>query len=71
VLVWSATTPSLRNVGDIALHSRVELLDAAGRLVMKLAPGPNDIRHLAPGIYFLRSAESGKRSAVQKIVIQR
>ncbi|UCG43117.1 MAG: hypothetical protein JSU73_00440, partial [candidate division WOR-3 bacterium] len=93
VLVWSATTPSLRNVGDIALHSRAKLLDASGRAVMDLRPGPNDIRHVAPGVYFvitpsplpsppqgerkkergLRSAASGKRSAVsvRKVVIQR
>ncbi|UCG42757.1 MAG: T9SS type A sorting domain-containing protein, partial [candidate division WOR-3 bacterium] len=71
VLAWSATTPSLRNVGDIALHSRAMLLDATGRVVMDLQPGPNDIRHVAPGIYFLRPAESGGRSAVRKVVIQR
>ncbi|UCG42092.1 MAG: exo-alpha-sialidase, partial [candidate division WOR-3 bacterium] len=53
VLVWSATTPSLRNVGDIALQSRARLLDAAGRAVMELQQGPNDIRHVAPGIYFV------------------
>ena len=71
VLVWSATTPSLRNVGDIALHSRASLLDASGRAVMDLQPGENDIRHVAPGVYFVRTAESGVRSAVAKVVIQR
>jgi hypothetical protein len=30
------------------------LLDVAGRKVMDLKPGLNDIRHLAPGIYYLR-----------------
>jgi hypothetical protein len=57
---------------------------------MHLHPGTNDIRHIAPGVYFiapsplpfppegerrkergLRSADSGKRSAVRKVVIQR
>ncbi|MBN2536740.1 SBBP repeat-containing protein, partial [candidate division WOR-3 bacterium] len=36
-LFWSATTPSLRNGGDIALHS------PDGRRVMNLAPGANDV----------------------------
>ncbi|UCG42829.1 MAG: hypothetical protein JSU73_13375, partial [candidate division WOR-3 bacterium] len=79
VLIWSATTPSLRNVGDIALHSSAKMLDASGRVVAELQPGENDIRHLAPGIYFVRSAEGGDahaggeatRSAVSKIVVQR
>jgi hypothetical protein len=64
VLVWSATTPSLRNVGDIALQSRTMLLDAAGRIVMELRPGPNDIRHVAPGVYFIRSATTTRRVLV-------
>jgi hypothetical protein len=71
VLVWGATTPSLRNVGDIALQSGAKLLDASGRVVMDLKPGPNDIRHVAPGVYFVRSADSGERSAVRKVIIQR
>jgi hypothetical protein len=47
------------------------LLDITGRKVMDLQPGANDIRHLTPGIYFVRPAESGARSAVTKVVIQR
>ena len=75
VLVWSATTPSLRNAGDIALHGGAKLLDASGRVVISLQPGPNDIRHLAPGVYFVR--EEGPRGqgsqgpSVRKVVIQR
>ncbi|UCG42703.1 MAG: T9SS type A sorting domain-containing protein, partial [candidate division WOR-3 bacterium] len=49
---------------------RAWLLDVTGRKVMELAPEQNDIRHLAPGIYFLRSTEGGTRSAVTKVVIQ-
>jgi hypothetical protein len=86
VLVWSATTPWLRNVGDIALHNRAALLDIAGRKVMSLQPGENDIRRLAPGVYFVREegprgepsdgtcedAEQGSQgSSVRKFVIQR
>ncbi|UCG42509.1 MAG: VCBS repeat-containing protein [candidate division WOR-3 bacterium] len=76
VLVWSATTPSLRNVGDIALQSGAMLLDATGRAVMDLQPGPNDVRHAAPGVYFVVTPHpdplpQGERgTAVRKIVIQ-
>jgi hypothetical protein len=41
---------------------------------MSLQPGENDIRHLAPGVYFVRrpETEDGRpRTAVRKIVIQR
>jgi hypothetical protein len=68
MLVWSATTPSLRNAGDIALQSRTMLLDITGRRVMSLQPGENDIRYVAPGIYFVRQEESG---ATTKVVVQR
>ncbi|UCG43073.1 MAG: hypothetical protein JSU73_00200 [candidate division WOR-3 bacterium] len=73
-LVWSAATPLLRNVGDIALQSRAKLLDATGRVVMSLQPGPNDIRHVAPGVYFVEEGPRGQGSqgpSVRKIVIQR
>jgi DNA-binding beta-propeller fold protein YncE len=48
------------------------LMDAAGRKAMELRPGPNDIRALAPGVYFVR-AVSGKLSAAgcHKVVITR
>ena len=42
------------------------LLDASGRKVMNLSPGPNDIRRLAPGVYFVRQA-----SCVTKVAILR
>jgi hypothetical protein len=50
---------------------KASLTDISGRKVMDLAPGQNDIRHIAPGVYFLRPAESGERPAVRKVVIQR
>jgi hypothetical protein len=72
VLVWSATTPSLRNVGDIAPHSKAKLLNASGRKVMDLKPGENDIRHLSPGIYFIQlNAVDGRRQAVTKVILAR
>jgi len=49
------------------------LYDANGRKVLDLASGPNDVRYLAPGVYFIRapSADSGKPSAITKVVIAR
>jgi len=35
------------------------LLDAAGRNVMILRPGANDVSRLGPGVYFVRSPETG------------
>jgi len=40
------------------------LLDATGRKVMNLLPGPNDVRHLAPGIHFVRQA-----SRIVKVIV--
>ncbi len=53
---------------------RADLRDVTGRKVMELRPGENDIRHLAPGVYFIRrpETEDGRPSpAVRKVVIQR
>jgi hypothetical protein len=49
------------------------LLDITGRKVLELQPGDNDIRHLAPGVYFVRrpTTEDGRpRTSVRKVVIQ-
>ena len=35
------------------------LIDAAGRRVLDLAPGANDVSSLAPGVYFVRAAAGG------------
>jgi len=61
---------------DGGQHSayRVELLDAAGRRVLDLHVGANDVSGLAPGVYFVRSepsAVSRKPSAVTKVVVSR
>ena len=49
------------------------LLDISGRKVMSLLPGTNDVRSLAPGIYFVRqpSAADGKPSAITKVIVTR
>jgi hypothetical protein len=47
------------------------LLDISGRKVLALHPGANDVRGLAPGVYFVRAApqaSSGKPQAVRKVV---
>ncbi|MFO7637969.1 MAG: hypothetical protein R6X14_01490 [bacterium] len=51
----------------------IRLFDATGRRVMDLAPGENDIRHLSPGIYFVRQESGVMHDApgVRKLVIQR
>jgi hypothetical protein len=54
-------------------EARGELLDVSGRRVLSLKPGPNDVSHLAPGVYFVHQASSVIRSAsgVHRIVIVR
>jgi len=47
------------------------LLDAAGRKVMDLQPGKNDIRHLAPGVYFVQAEGQWSEGSRAKVVIQR
>ena len=46
---------------------RAELLDITGRKVLDLEPGVNDVRALAPGVYFVRHAPA----PTTKVVIQR
>jgi len=49
------------------------LLDAAGRRVMMLRAGANDVSKLAPGVYFIRDGGRGARGVGQtrKVVITR
>ncbi len=50
------------------------LLDITGRKVMDLSPGPNGIRHIAPGVYFVRrpKTEDGRpKVETRKVVVQR
>jgi hypothetical protein len=50
---------------------RADLLDAAGRRVVGLHAGANDVRALAPGVYFVRPASGVRRQAsgVTKVVL--
>jgi hypothetical protein len=54
--------------GRNSVMSRADLLDAAGRTVMVLAPGPNDVSHLAPGVYFVRERDA---TGVRRVVLVR
>jgi len=53
------------------LKSEIGLLDAAGRKVLNLKPGANDVRHLAPGVYFVQAANGSSRIANPKVIITR
>jgi hypothetical protein len=46
------------------------LLDIAGRKVLDLRPGPNDVSGLSPGVYFMREARAqAQAQAVRKLVV--
>ena len=52
--------------------SRAVLLDVSGREVMALRPGDNNVRHLAPGVYFVHSTFDTQHSALAtKVVVTR
>jgi hypothetical protein len=47
-------------------------MDASGRKVMDLKPGANDVRALAPGVYFVREAQAqAQAQAIRKVVVAR
>ncbi len=54
------STLSVGHVRDAAL------LDAAGRRVLGLHPGANDVSELAPGVYFVREAQAVRKVAIAK-----
>jgi len=56
------------------LTSDFVLFDPSGRKVMNLSPGPNDISHLSPGVYFVcpkGQRDEGTKGQSQKVIIQR
>ncbi len=47
-----------------------ELLDISGRKVTDLHAGANDVRYLAPGVYFVRRIQAqAQAQAVRKVII--
>jgi aminopeptidase N len=55
------------------LRVSASLLDASGRRVMALVPGPNDLRALPPGVYFALQLPGGdgETPEVQRIIVVR
>jgi hypothetical protein len=46
------------------------LLDVAGRKVLDLKSGANDVRALAPGVYFVRQVQAqAQAQVVHKVII--
>ncbi|MBN2464098.1 T9SS type A sorting domain-containing protein, partial [candidate division WOR-3 bacterium] len=54
-------------LSDNPVMSRAALLDAAGRKLLDLKPGANDVSRLAPGVYYVVPGSDSVRS--QKIII--
>jgi len=68
----------VRGVLDLEVGSgqntayRAELADVSGRRVLDLHPGANDVRALAPGVYFVREepqASGRTPQPVRKVVL--
>ncbi len=55
-------------LGESGLCLKPQLLDAAGRMVLNLHPGANDVSGLSPGVYFLRPSAGGA-GTTRKLVI--
>lgn len=53
-----------RRAGD-----RLALLDVSGRRAMELYAGPNDVRGLASGVYFVRR-QAGGVDDLRKVILQ-
>ncbi len=74
-----APTSIVRNVLNLQSEiynqqSEILLLNSAGRKVMDLTPGENDVRHLSPGVYFLRGKGSrvqGSEGPSRKVILTR
>lgn len=56
----------VRNILHLSSKEPAVLLDINGCKVTNLKSGDNDIRHLAPGVYFMRQGTKGK---IVKVVI--
>ena len=55
-----------------SLQSEIVLLDVGGRRVLDLHLGANDMRTLAPGVYFVREAQAqaqAQAQAVRKVIV--
>ena len=56
---------------SLSLHPS-SLFDRSGRIVLSLRPGANDVSHLAPGVYFVRTASrEGSDTDCRKLILTR
>jgi aminopeptidase N len=53
------------------LQSAIVLMDASGRKVLALRTGPNDVSHLAPGVYFVHSTVGTRHASMSRVVVTR
>jgi len=71
--MWPSPCPLPAGEGRGAVR-RAILLDAAGREVIELPAGANDVRALSPGVHFVRQeprAPESKPQAVLRVVVAR
>ena len=63
----------LSQASGVGREATIALLDVSGRKVLDLRPGPNNVRALAPGVYFVREqlAVGVERPAIRKVVLTR
>jgi hypothetical protein len=67
-IVWPSAGTVVRGVLWLGRSSRgAALLDVAGRQVLDLKQGPNDVGHLSPGVYFAHSEQPG----LLKVIVTR
>jgi hypothetical protein len=67
--VWPSVAKSVLN---LAGRDEAAMFDASGRRVLRLKSGANDVRGLAPGVYFVHEgpqAASHRPQAVHKVVL--
>lgn len=74
---WTGATSSQTVVRGVLLLPETAaqrpafvLLNSAGRRVMALAPGSNDVRHLPPGVYFVQPVAAGRAHAVRLTLVE-
>ncbi len=60
-VLWLSPSPLPSPSRGEGKEGRAELLDISGRSVMELRPGANDVRHLAPGVYFVPQTPGAAR----------
>jgi hypothetical protein len=54
------------------LPQAASLLGSSGRQVLDLTSGADDVRALAPGVYFVRTAQAqAQAQAIRKVVVTR